>query len=63
LLSKRDLEQSSDETILSFEAITEDITITDSIDSITTEIPPYEWEADGGGVASPAGRYNLATWA
>lgn len=63
LLSKRDLEQASDETILSFEALIDDITITGTINSITTETPPYEWEADGGGVASPAGRYNLSTYA
>lgn len=62
LLEKRDLEQVSDETLLSFEALTDTIDITGVIDSITTQIPPYEWEADGGGVASPAGRYNLATW-
>lgn len=63
LLEKRDLEQVSDETLLSFEALTDTIAITDSIDSVTTQTPPYEWEADGGGVASPAGLYNLSTWA
>lgn len=63
LLERRDLEQVSDETLLSFEAITDEISITGIIDSVTTQTPPYEWEADGGGVASPAGRYNLSTWA